>query len=259
MRQNNSPSPPEILCSPPKSHVLLSRKIVLSVSISLKKSVRVLSGRILLYVLISPQKKKSLACSLWPLFIWKYLPSIGYSISFFNAHGYGKRIHGGSLGDSLKDAAVSYLVSDQILTMLTFLSRKTKKNLLTAHHMRVVHKVATSYLFSCYFPFYSSICTATLHPIPSHSVVAWQSLHTKLYLILRQTRWALLPEPIAPPQSNPLRYPDCVSSPSCCMGVPNAIPKMKLLEQATISVLVIDEVRSLLFLIQSRHEVPILS
>ena len=46
---------------------------------------------------------------------------------FFNAHGYGKRIHGGSLGDSLKDAAVSYLVRDQILTMLTFLSKKTKK------------------------------------------------------------------------------------------------------------------------------------
>ena len=60
---------------------------------------------------------------------------------FFNAHGYGKRIHGGSLGD----AVVSYLVSDQILTMLTFLSKKTKKNLLTAHCMRVVHKVATSF------------------------------------------------------------------------------------------------------------------
>ena len=41
----------------------------------------------------------------------------------------GKCIHGGSLGDSLEDAAVSYLVSVQILTMLTFLSKKqTKKN-----------------------------------------------------------------------------------------------------------------------------------
>ena len=39
----------------------------------------------------------------------------------------GKCIHGGSLGDSLEDAAVSYLVSVQILTMLTFLSKKQKK------------------------------------------------------------------------------------------------------------------------------------
>ena len=61
------------------------------------------------------KKEKSLACSLWPLFIWQHLPSIGYSISLFNAHGYGKCIHGGSLGDSLEDVAVSYLVSVQIL------------------------------------------------------------------------------------------------------------------------------------------------
>ena len=39
------------------------------------------------------------------------------------------------------------------LDQLTFLSKKTpKKNLLTAHHMRAVHKVVTSFLFSCYFP-----------------------------------------------------------------------------------------------------------
>ena len=61
------------------------------------------------------KKEKSFACSLWPLFIWQHLPSIGYSISLFNAHGYGKCIHGGSLGDSLEDVAVSYLVSVQIL------------------------------------------------------------------------------------------------------------------------------------------------
>ena len=67
---------------------------------------------------LPPLKKKSpVACSLWPLFIWQHLPSIGYSISLFNAHGYGKCMHGGSLGDSLEDAAVSYLVSVQILVI----------------------------------------------------------------------------------------------------------------------------------------------
>ena len=33
---------------------------------------------------------------------------------FFNTHGYGNCIHGGSLSDSLKDATMSCLVSDQI-------------------------------------------------------------------------------------------------------------------------------------------------
>ncbi|RVX12273.1 RING-H2 finger protein ATL65 [Vitis vinifera] len=41
-------------------------------------------------------------------------------------------------------------------------------------------------------------------------------------------------------------------------GVPVEIPKRKLLEQAAISVWVIDEVQSLLFSILPRHEVPIL-
>ena len=51
----------------------------------------------------------------------------------------GKCICGDSLGDSIGCSHVSSLVSNQILTMLTFLSKKNKKNLLTAHYMRIVH------------------------------------------------------------------------------------------------------------------------
>ena len=46
------------------------------------------------------------------LFIWQPTP-MEYFVSFFNARGYGKCICG-SLGDFLKDAVVSCLVSDQI-------------------------------------------------------------------------------------------------------------------------------------------------
>ena len=47
--------------------------------------------------------------------------------------------------------------------------------------MRVVHKVATSFLFSCYFPFYSSICTATLHSKDTFDFISCHILGSELW------------------------------------------------------------------------------
>ena len=63
---------------------------------------------------------------------------------------------------------------------LTFLS-KQKRIPLTAHYMRVVHKVVTSFLFSCYFPFYSSICTATLHSKDTFDFISCHILGSELW------------------------------------------------------------------------------
>ena len=149
-------TPSKVPYSPPKFYVLSLKKI-LSAHSPLKNSDFVwISQKIPLPKEINsfvcslcPKNcllsKKSCACLLYPYLYGNTFLLWDILFPFFNAHGYGKRINGGSLGDSLKDVVVSYLVSDQILTMLTFLSKKTKKNLFTAHYMCVVHKVATSF------------------------------------------------------------------------------------------------------------------
>ena len=49
---------------------------------------------------------------------------LSFLFSFFNEHEYVKRIHGGSVGDFLKDAIVPCLVSHPILSTLTSLSKQ---------------------------------------------------------------------------------------------------------------------------------------
>ena len=91
---------PEVPCSPPKFRV------------------KILSA-------YSPPKKSSSMLGFSPLFIRQPTPyGISYFHFFLHAHGYGKSIMCGSLGDFPKDAAVSCLVSDQIpFNLLSICSR----------------------------------------------------------------------------------------------------------------------------------------
>ena len=78
------------------------------------------------------------------IFIWQPIISMEFFVSFLEMRvNIGSLYMCGLLGDFSKDAVVSYLVSDKAC-WLFFL--KTKRISVTAHYMRVVHKMATSFL-----------------------------------------------------------------------------------------------------------------
>ena len=82
-------------------------------------------------------KKNSFMLGFSPLFIRQPTPyGISYFHFFLHAHGYGKSIMCGSLGDFPKDATVSCLVSDQIpFNLLSICSRMCLSHNLPTFYM----------------------------------------------------------------------------------------------------------------------------
>ena len=81
---------------------------------------------LLAFLLLKKKIKKSPFSKIPSSIYMTTLSFMKYSLSsfFFNEHEYVKRIHGGSVGDFLKDAIVPCLVSHPILSTLTSLSKQ---------------------------------------------------------------------------------------------------------------------------------------